>query len=204
MENEIKKRIKLKSGELFHKFGIKTITMDEIAGQLGISKKTIYLYFKDKDELVDAVFTDIMCRNQEYCEETKKNAKNAIHEGFMIMKIMEKMFENLNPVTLFDLERNHPKTFNKFHLHKYNFLFTAIIENIEWGKKEGLYREDLESEVAAKVRLENMMLPFNQDIFPTGKFNLTDLQKQLIEFFLYSIVTPKGYKFIMKYKAQFK
>lgn len=202
MEKVIRERIKLKADELYYKYGIKSVTMDEIASQLGISKKTIYLSYKDKDELVDEVISDIIIRNQHFCENAGAKARDAIHESFLAMEMMQQMYENLNPLILFDLERNFPKTFNKFRDYKFNFLYDSIIKNLESGKKEGLYRENINNEVTAKIRLENMMLPFNQDIFPKNKFNLTLLQSELIIMYLFSIVTLKGYKLILKYQAQ--
>lgn len=111
---EIKERIKQKADELFMRYGIKSITMDEIANQLGISKKTIYQEFGDKDELVDEVISDILSGNQKRCIQDRAIATNAIHEVFLAMEMIQEMFENMNPTILYDMERNHPATFQKF------------------------------------------------------------------------------------------
>jgi AcrR family transcriptional regulator len=199
---EIKERIKLKADELFKRYGIRSITMDEIANQLGISKKTIYQSFADKDELVDEVIADILQYNKERCNDDRFKASNAIQEVFLAMEMMDEMFENMNPVILYDLERNHPQTFKKFQHHKHSFLFMVIKENIERGKKEELYREDINSDVVARIRLETMLFPFNQEIFPKTKFSLIDLEQQMIEYYLFGIASLKGYKLILKYKQE--
>ncbi len=200
--NEVKERIKQKADELFRRYGIRSITMDEIANQLGISKKTIYHTFADKDELVDEVISKILGYNQDCCNKDRLKATNAIHEVFLAMEMILDMFENMNPVILYDLERNHPQTFKKFQDHKYFYLFQVIKQNIERGKKEDLYRADVNTDVVAKVRLETMMLPFNQEIFPKNKFNLVDLEKQLIEYYLFGIASLKGYKLILRYQQE--
>ncbi len=199
---DVKERIKQKSDELFKRYGIKSITMDEIANQLGISKKTIYHTFADKDELVDSVISDLLVHNREQCAGSRVKADNAIHEVFMVMEMLQEMFENMNPAILYDLERNHPQTFKKFQQHKNFYLFDNIKQNIEKGKSEGLYREDVNTDVAAKVRLETVMLPFNQEIFPKSKFNLVDLEKLLAEYYLFGIASTRGYKVILKYQQE--
>jgi TetR/AcrR family transcriptional regulator, cholesterol catabolism regulator len=201
---EMKERIKQKADELFRSYGIKTITMDEIASRLGVSKKTIYQSFADKDELVDEVVGDLLTYNQSCCNKDRAKATDAIHEVFLAMEMVQQMFQNMNPVILYDIERNHPVTFQKFLQHKNKFLLQVIKENIERGKKEELYRPDINTEVIARIRLETMMLPFNQEIFPKSKFNLVDLEQQLIEHFLFGVATMKGHKLILKYQQQIK
>lgn len=201
---EMKERIKQKADELFRSYGIKSVTMDEIATRLGVSKKTIYQSFADKDELVDEVIGELLSFNQSCCNRDRAKATDAIHEVFLAMEMIQQMFENMNPVILYDMERNHPVTFQKFLQHKHKFLFQVLKDNIERGKKEELYRADINTEVIAKIRLETMMLPFNQEVFPKNKFNLVDLERQLIEHYLFGVSTMKGYKLILKYQQQSK
>ncbi|MEO6329650.1 MAG: TetR/AcrR family transcriptional regulator [Ginsengibacter sp.] len=199
---EVKERIKQKADELFKRYGIKSITMDEIANQLGISKKTIYQSFSDKDELVDEVVTDLLKYNRDRCNNARLKSVNAIHEVFLSMEMLEEMFENMNPTILYDLERNHPQSFKKFQQHKHSYLFEIIKQNIQKGKSEELYREDINEEVVAKVRVETMLLPFNQEIFAKSKFNMVDLEKQMVEYYLFGIASLKGYKMILKYQQE--
>ena len=201
---EMKDRIKQKADELFRSYGIKSVTMDEIAARLAVSKKTIYQSFADKDELVDEVVGDLLIYNQACCNKDRAKATDAVHEVFLAMEMVQQMLQNMNPVILYDLERNHQGTFQKFLQHKNKFLFQVIKENIERGKKEELYREDVNTDVIAKIRLETMFLPFNPEIFPKTKFNLVELERQLIEHFLFGVATLKGHKLILKYQQQSK
>ena len=199
---ELKDRIKKKADEMFRKYGIRSVTMDEIARQLGVSKKTIYQSYSDKDELVDAVITDMISVNQECCIQERGEALNAVHEVFLAVEMVQEMFASLNPSILYDLERGHPKTFQKFHQHRHKFLYQIIKDNIERGKKEKLYRSDILTDVAVKVRLETMMLPFNQEVFPKSKYNIASLVMQLAEYFLYGIATSKGAELVLQYQKE--
>lgn len=197
---EIKERIKQKADELYRRYGVKSVTMDEIASQLGVSKKTIYQCFSDKNELVDEVFVDMLEFNKNFCLQSRTQAQNAVHEVYLGMESLQDMLENMNPSILFDIERGHPGTFKKFVEYKYNFLFDLIKKNIERGKQEELYREDINADLISKIRLETIMLAFNEELFPKNKYPLVLVQQQLIEYFLFGIATLKGYKLIIKYQ----
>jgi AcrR family transcriptional regulator len=198
--DEIQVRIRQKADELFRRYGIRAVTMDEIAAQLGISKKTIYQYYADKDELVDAVAEDEIGLSQSSCEKNSLAAANAIEEIFLVMEFVEIMFRNMNPTMLLDLQKYHPRGYKKFLEHKNRFLFEMIKQNIERGIREELYRPEINVEIMVRYRLETMMVAFNTEVFPIGKFNLVTTQQEILEHFLYGLATMKGYKLILKYK----
>lgn len=197
---KVKDRIKQKAHDLFMQFGVRSITMDEIALQMGVSKKTIYQYYADKDELVDAVMIDKIKFNQECCLKDRQNAKDAIHEVFLAIDMMQEMFEKMNPSILFELEKYYPEAFEKFVQHKYSFLYQVLKSNLERGMAEGLYRNDIEIEILLKMRLETMMMPFNQVVFPKNKYSLIKVETELTTHFLFGLATVKGYKLITKYQ----
>ena len=183
-------------------YGIRSITMEEIAVSLGVSKKTLYQYYADKDELVEAVVMDIIQYNQACCARDQMNAKDAIHEVFLAVKMMQEMFENMNPSVLFELEKYHPKAFTHFVKHKYLYLYKVLRDNLERGIKEEFYRPEMQVEIIVKARLETMMLAFNQQVFPKTKFQLANIETELTEHYLYGIASLKGHKQIMKYKQE--
>jgi len=199
---DIRDRIKQKADELYRRYGIKSVTMDEIASQLGVSKKTIYQSFNDKNELVDAVIAEMLDYNKLCCQNSRMHAQNAVQEVYLGMESLQGILDNMNPSILFDIERGHPQTFKKFIEYKYNFLFDLIKKNIERGKKEGLYRPEINAEIISKIRIETITLPFNEDLFPKNKYSLLYIQQEMLEYFLFSMVTPKGYKLIIKYQKE--
>ena len=199
---DIKDRIKQKADELFRKYGIRSVTMDEIANQLGVSKKTIYHSFSDKNELVDEVIVDMLKFNKECCQSYKIGSQNAVHEIFMALDMLQVIFGNMNPSILHDIERNYPVTYKKFIEYKYKFLYELVKDNMIRGMDEGLYRPEINIDFVAKIRLETMMLPFDEQLFPKNKFSMVFLHQQLIEFFLFGIASLKGYKLILKYQKE--
>ncbi|HEY8388305.1 MAG TPA: TetR/AcrR family transcriptional regulator [Parasegetibacter sp.] len=199
---DIRERIRLKAEELFKRFGIRSVTMDEIAAQLSISKKTIYQYFTDKDSLVDAVINEELNRSQSDCCSSLKISRNAIEEVFLIMENIERQFLAMSYLVIYDLERFHFKTYKKVQEHKDKFLYEMITKNQERGISEGLYRPDINQELMARFRLASLMLMFNQDVFPASKYNLIDLQRELLEHYLFGLATVRGHKLIVKYKEE--
>ena len=199
---EVQERIRQKADELFRRYGIRSVTMDEIAAQLGMSKKTIYQFYADKDQLVDAVAVDEIQFSQDCCLRDMAVSANAIEEIFRVMEFVEIMFRNMNPSMLYDLEKYHPAGYKKFLEHKNKFLYDMIKRNLERGIKEELYRPEMNVEIMTRYRLESMMLALNTEIFSPAKFNLVELQREIIEHFLYGVSTLKGYKLILKYKQQ--
>lgn len=197
-----KERIRQKAEELFRMYGVRSVTMDEISMQLGISKKTLYQSFDDKSELVDEVVKDILKTNVINCKDCQNNAENAVDEIFKAMQVTQEIMENMNPTILLDLEKAYPKSFKRFQDYKYEFLYGIIIQNLRWGKETELYREDVNEEIFARARLEMIIAPFNEQLFPKARFSLEQIQKHLMELFLYSVVTIKGYKLIEKYSKE--
>jgi AcrR family transcriptional regulator len=199
---EAKERILVKTHELFNRYGIRSVSMDDIAAQLGMSKKTLYQYYTDKDELVNAVFDEILATNKSQCLECNKKGENAIHEVFLSFDVVEEMLKTMNPSVLFDMQKYHPSAFKKFDEFRNGFLYKIIRSNLERGIKEELYREDIDTDVLSRYRLHSVVLSFNPDVFPANKSNLVHIEQQLMDVFLYGIASAKGQKLIQKYKNQ--
>ena len=199
---ELRERILLKAQDLFHKYGIRSVTMDEIASQLGMSKKTIYQSFADKDELVDATLQQHIDSNKCRCEEDNLKAENAVHEIFLTIDMLEELLADMSPSIFYDLEKFHPKTFAKVTHHRNQYLYKVVKSNLEWGISEDLYRSEIDVEIVTKIRVETMFLPFNQILFPQNKYSLVQVEKETMELFLYGVATTKAHKMINKYKEQ--
>ncbi len=195
-------RIKQKAHELFMQYGLRSISMDDIATSLGISKKTIYQYFADKDELVDAVVDVEFRKNETICEYDRSNSKNAVHEIFMAMDMVVEMFSSMNPSLVFDMQKYYPKAFQKFHKHKNDYLYNVIRDNIIRGVSEELYRPELNIDIIARFRVESIMIPFNPEFYTKLKYNLAEIEEEFILHFLFGMASLKGYKMIVKYQQE--
>ncbi len=176
--------------------------MDDIANNLGMSKKTVYQYYADKDELVEAVIQGHIGGIKIECLECRHNAKDAIHEIFLTMVHIVEELNNMNPMVLNDLQKFHFGSYQQFLEYKNKFLADMIRKNIEWGIEEELYRPEVDVDVMCKFRLECIMIPFNVAVFPPTKYNLALLTEEIIQHFLYGLATIKGHKLIQKYNQQ--
>ncbi|MBC7935957.1 MAG: TetR/AcrR family transcriptional regulator [Rhizobacter sp.] len=200
---EVKDRIKTAAHDLVMKYGIRTVSMDDISASVGMSKKTLYQYYQDKDELVKAVVDTIIDQNQFTCSGFVDKANDAVHEIFLTMEMMVEMFSEMNPSILFELQKYHPNVYQVFHKHKSEFIHQNIKANLERGKKEELYREDINIEILCLYRIESMFIPFNPDFQKSlNKHTLLEIEEQIILNFLFGMVSQKGYKMAMKYMEQ--
>lgn len=198
----MEQRIVEKAQELFFRYGLKSVTMDDIASNLGASKKTIYQYFKDKDHLVDAVVQREIEQDMHECTLIACSCNNAVQEVFRGFEMLQEMLTTMNPAIIFEMQKYHPEAYKKMNAHKNKFFVNIMKENLIKGIKEGYYREDINVEVIARYRVESIFLGFNPDVFMQGKFTLLEVEMELMEHFLYGICTPKGQKLINKYKQQ--
>jgi len=198
----MKQRIQHKAAELFKRYGIRSVTMDEIATQLGISKKTIYQFYSDKDALVQDIFKDITDQNKKKCTQFRNIAENAIHEQYLAAESAQEIFHDMNTSVLFDLNRFHPNVFAEFEKFKKQFLFNIIRENIVRGIKEGLFRKDIDVNIITWLRLEMISGVFKNEEVVNGRTKLNHFEDEMRDFFLYGICTEKGISQISKYKQQ--
>lgn len=193
-------RILNKARELMFQTGVKHVTMDDLATQLGISKKTIYQYFKDKDALVSSVVEFELANHALLCNQSTQAADNAVHEIFLLMSVIQEMFNRMNPLALFEIEKYYPLAFDKIQKHKDDIIFSMISSNLEKGIAEGLYRKDVDINILSKYRLETSLIPFNIHVFHPSKFDLLKVNLQIIEHFVYGVATLEGHKLMDTYK----
>jgi AcrR family transcriptional regulator len=193
-------RIVNKARELMFQTGVKHVTMDDLATQLGISKKTIYQYFKDKDALVSSVVEFELANHALICNQSMKLADNAVHEIFLLMTVIQEMFNRMNPLALFEIEKYYPLAFEKIKNHKDDFIFSMISTNLEKGIAEGLYRKDVDVTILSRYRLETSLIPFNIHVFHPSKFDMLKVNLQIIEHFVYGVATLDGHKLMDNYK----
>jgi TetR/AcrR family transcriptional regulator, cholesterol catabolism regulator len=178
--------------------------MDEICNQIGISKKTIYQFYSDKDTLVDECMEMDMCNGKSECTIAAEMAENAVDEIFITLEFINQEFKDLNPIVMHDLKKFYPATFTKLNDHINKFYYSVIYTNLEKGISEGLYRKDLDLDVITKFRLNTIFLGFDQNAYPSDKYNLVKVTETLLEHFLYGIVTEKGLKLINEYKKRYQ
>ncbi len=201
-ERESKEKLIRGAEELFMKYGLRSVSMDDIARHLGISKKTIYQHFADKDEVVATVAQSHMRRQQQQFEDIVKAAKNAVEEMAMFATNMKEHLRNINPALLFEMQKYHTKAWNEWLAFKHNVIRDSIVRSMKEGVADGYFRADFDIGILATMRLEQMQMAFDNTLFPRDKYSISEIQAQLFEHFVHGIMTDKGRKLYEKYKAK--
>ena len=196
---EVKNKILETALHLFFKYGIKAITMDDIAKEMGISKITIYKFFTEKDDIVNELMETHLEKNQQEFKEIRKQAKDPIHELILMSQHMDKRYAEISPVFFHDLFKQFTKANENFTKFKKEYLLTNLKQNISDGIKQGLYREDLDVNFCAQYRVIQLDAIMNRNIeFENVRFGKTNTF--ITEIFMHGISTVKGHKLINKYK----
>lgn len=186
--------------DLFMQYGIRRVSMDDIAEAAGISKKTIYQLFANKNELVKDVVQAVLQKNSEECLKEQALADNAVQDVFLAIGQMTELFKRINPLLIFDLKKYHPIAYKAYTEFKSEFLYKILKESLERGIQEGLFRNEINTDVVARFRVESILIPFNPEFYNNVKSGIEQSVQELFYLYLYGIVSPKGYKLIEKYK----
>ncbi|HRJ30485.1 MAG TPA: TetR/AcrR family transcriptional regulator [Cyclobacteriaceae bacterium] len=200
-EQDVKDKILKGAEELFMRYGIRSISMDDIARHLAVSKKTLYQHFADKDDLVLLVSRGHLQRNRAEFEGIWEAAKNPIEELAKISACMRMNMETMNPTLLFDLQKFHPKAWSEWIGFKNKYIRENVVRNLAKGMEDGYIRPDINPEIMAAMRIELVQLAFNNEIFPPGQYKLAEVQEQIFDHFVYGLVTEKGKKLYQKCKT---
>lgn len=188
------------SDMLFCRNGIKSVTMDDIARQLGVSKKTIYHQFSDKNEIVVELMRAKMENQVILMETCINNSKNAVHEVFLAVTQMGELLSNINPVLFHDLQKYHPQAWQYYVTFREKKLFGMINTNLKRGIAEGFYRQEINSEILTWMRIGQIDTVFSQTVYP-DHFNISALMTEITEHFLYGVCSAAGFKLIGEYNT---
>lgn len=179
---------------LFQKYGIKSVTMDDIAKELAISKKTLYQHFTDKKDLVTKIADYLIHLSADHDKMLNKTKLNAIEELVFVYQFLNKILKDHNPSMMYDLKKYYPDIFEKLHNDRRNLIFQGMMHNLTKGQKEGYYRSDFNCEIIAKLhvfRIENMV---DSDMFSKADFESENVFKEIFIYHLRGVASEKGIK----------
>ena len=191
------------SAELFSQYGFKTITMDDIARRAGISKKTLYQHFANKQEVVQESVVWYKNNMTNHCSQVLKDSENAIEAMVKMMAFFDNMNKRLNPMAMFEMQRFFPEAYKTFRELLVDRDVLMIRDNILQGIQEGHYREDLDADLLARYRLETSLLVLQPNLLVNDRNSLMSVALEIGEHFLYGIMTAKGVELYQKYKSKY-
>lgn len=189
---EGKERVLAFATELFLKYGVRNVTMDDLAQQLGISKKTIYSRYKNKREIVMAVANEFFRLEKERSETIATQSENAIDELIRIVSWSLSVLKRISPNLIFEIRKYYPEAWQVFDSFHRGYVFNKIRQNLEQGIAEGLYREGLHIEIIASLRILQIEATLHSDFFPASKFDQALVQVEIFELFMRGLVSDKG------------
>lgn len=205
MESEsTKNKILSESIGLFMKYGLRSVTMDDIAQHLGMSKKTIYQHFKDKEEIILLTTALYFEKEHKIMDEIENDSENAVEHLYKLTHCLREQLSNTNTSVLYDLKKYYKRAWEKYKYYKHEVIFTSVLRNLEKGISEGLFRNDINSEVLARLRIGQIELSFNKEIFPDDKFSLFEIHEQFLDHFTFGILSEKGLNLFKTYKQKNK
>jgi AcrR family transcriptional regulator len=197
---EVKDKIATAAFELFCRKGVKSVSMDDIALHLSMSKKTIYKWFENKDQVVYASVLNYLTSIEQEGMCHASEAGNAIAELFNVMEMTRRIFGSIHPSIFHDLQKYHPASWKLWQNHKYKYILGQIKLNLHRGISEGLFRQDLDVEIISRLRLAQIEMPFDTLLFPGHQFEIKRVQMANLEVYMLGIATLKGHKLINEYK----
>ncbi len=177
---------------LFFKYGLRSVTMDDIAKQLGMSKKTLYQHFEDKEEILDQVIKKELACDRETWQKIDTEGENVMIKIMNGHKHLKKNFEGMNHSLLFEIKKYHPKVWKRYEDHKNNYLHNDIKKILNEGILEGYFRQDIDVNFLAAYRLEQVEMGFNNSTFLNMNKSIAEVQTALEDLFLRGILSEKG------------
>lgn len=181
---------------MFNKYGIRSVSMDDVARELGISKKTIYKYFENKAELVHKSLMVIHTGIRDLLLEVHAQSENPIDELFEIDSVVCRVMENHNPSLQFQLQKYYPQTYSKMYEGRHELLHKMIAENIEKGKEGSWYRQEANTEIVTFLYCSKVeTMPEDEQVLLT-RYNMAYVTRQALEYHIRGLASEKGLNYL--------
>lgn len=183
---------------LFLRCGIKSVSMDDVARELKISKKTLYRFVKDKNDLVSKSLAFHCKREVDITCEIISGNSNAIDELLEISKYVGGQLKQVHPSIHYDLEKYYPEAWRIFTAHKMEHIYSCVAQNLEKGIKQGIYRSNINIPIIARIYISRIDAVFDTQIFPQDKFKMLDVYSEMLRYHIRGIASEKGIKYLVQ------
>ena len=197
--NEAKTSILRKAEMLFMRLGLKSISMDDVARELGISKKTLYQFFQSKEDLVLQTIQRHQCTEAEDIKRICEASTDALKEMLDIARHVLVQFQQMSPSTVFDLKKYYPEAWRIVEQVQREHVYGILKANMERGIREGLYRNDFDTNIMARLYVGSVRWLLDEELFPHAQFHWAQLYREFIHYHLRGIVSQEGLKKLKTY-----
>ncbi|MGC6432071.1 MAG: TetR/AcrR family transcriptional regulator [Jejuia sp.] len=195
----MREKILLGATDLFLNYGFKSVTMDDIANKLGMSKKTIYQHFDNKTKLVEASTLNLFKVIAEGINHICSLDKNPIEEVYSIKQFIMEHLKDEKSSPQYQLQKYYPAIFKSLKDKQFCVMQECVIDNLNNGVAQGLYRNDIDVDFISRIYFNAMMVIKDDDLFPRNKFSMPMLMSNYLEYHLRGICTPKGLEILNKH-----
>ena len=188
--------------ELFYKYGVRSVSMDDVCRDINISKKKLYQFFSSKNELVEKLL-ELERQNFEIIFDTNNfDGVNAIDILLIVSKELGKRFRDVSPSMTFDLKKYYPDIYHTHVDERIEFIFGKIKINLDKGINQGVYRDDLSTELLARLYIRRLIDLHNPEIFPADKFSFQTLFDVMFDNFIRGIANESGINYYEQQKQK--
>lgn len=184
---------------LYSKYGIRSVTMDDISRELGVSKKTIYQQVSDKKELVNRVIEYEMDRMNQQMAEMKGNEFNAIDELIKVNKHIHAAIISFSPTFYYDLKKYFPDLFKQWIMKRRALIVDTVTRNMSNGKNAGLYRIEMDEHIISRLYVARMEMLQDNDIIKNREFLSHNFFREIFLYHLHGICNPEGLKYLAQH-----
>ncbi len=196
-------KIASRAHDMYIRLGIRSVSMDDVCRELGISKKTLYKEFENKEDLISAALSTSLEEDMAMCATFKAEASDSIDEMFRLTSYILKRLRALSPSAIHDLRKYYPmqwKLMNDFH---HDFVRGMVSENLERGIKQGVYRDDLNVDIVSRFYVLKANIIVDETYFPLDEYRRDLLFQEHIMLHMHGIVTKDGRERLHEFKEQF-
>jgi AcrR family transcriptional regulator len=185
---------------LFRRYGIRRVTMDDIATELGISKKTLYHHFRDKDDLISRVIDFDMDQSRIILEEVYQSGKGALEELFLVNQKIHKVRACYSPNFYYDLRRYSPEIYRRWISDKRQNMYGLITQNLQKGKQEGVYRQEIDESIIGRLYMARIEMLDSNEIIEEIDSRSSNFMKEVFSYHLHGICNQKGLEILSMFE----
>ncbi|MFV0539655.1 MAG: TetR/AcrR family transcriptional regulator [Aestuariibaculum sp.] len=190
------------SADLFLNLGFKSVTMDDIANKIGISKKTIYQHYTTKTKLVEATTLFVFDNISKSIDDIRATYQNPIEELLEIKKIVMMHLKNEKTSPQYQLHKYYPKIYSTIKTKQFDLISECTISNLERGVETGLYRKDIHIDFVSRLYFSSLTSFKDAELFPHKSFSMSMLLDHFLDYHLRGICTPKGIERLDQYVSK--
>lgn len=190
--------------QLFIQFGLRGVTMEDLAREIGVSKKTLYVHFTDKNSLVEAVVESFLNQHKAAAETLFSAHPNPIDQLWGIAGAIQTQLQQVKPSLYLELRRHFPSAYRLFEAYRHQSIRKQVVQNLSAGIEQGWYRTNLNPEIVSMIFIQLMPMKMDPSIFPADRFDFQTLHREMLMYHLHGICSLQGLTYLTEtYASEF-